>query len=67
VQITTRKSKAVDVIFSPVVFVVVFLSCFAFAVINMLYNVLPYPWGMVLFPPLILFGLIGYFIDEIQS
>ncbi|MDR1993057.1 MAG: hypothetical protein LBQ98_06120 [Nitrososphaerota archaeon] len=62
-----KRSKIIDVVFSPLVFGVVFLLCALFAVVNLFYPVVPYPWGMVVFPVLVFFGLIGYFIDERHS
>ncbi|MDR2707238.1 MAG: hypothetical protein LBB87_00605 [Nitrososphaerota archaeon] len=62
-----NKTKVVEAIFSPAVFAILLLSCFILAIINMFFHVIPYPWGMVLLPPLVLFGLLGYFIEEKKS
>jgi hypothetical protein len=63
----SKLSKALDVVFSPMVFGVAFLLCGILAAVNIFFNVIPYPWGMVLFPVLVIFGLIGYFVDERRS
>jgi len=61
-------SKVLSVVFSPLVFAVVLLVCGALTVVNIAFNValVEYPWGMMLFPLIVLFGLIGYFLDERQ-
>jgi hypothetical protein len=56
--------KVLDVVFHHAVFAVVFLTCLALAIINVVYNVLPHPWGMLLFIPLVVFGFLGYLVEE---
>ena len=56
--------KMLDIVFHPTVFAIVFLACLALAIINIIYSVLPHPWGMLLFAPLVGFGFLGYLIDE---
>ena len=57
-------SKVLDVVFHPAVFAVAFLACAVLAVINIFYSVLPYPWGMVFFIPLVIFGFLGHLVEE---
>lgn len=60
-------SKVLDIVFHPAVFAAVFLACFALAIINICYSVLPHPWGMMLFIPLVAFGFLGYLVEERQG
>lgn len=64
-----KLSKVLDVVFSPLVFAVMLLVCGVLTVANIFFNVtlVEYPWGMMLFPLIVIFGLIGYFLDERQS
>ncbi|MCL2691343.1 MAG: hypothetical protein FWE56_03690 [Candidatus Bathyarchaeota archaeon] len=60
----SKGSKVLDIVFHPAVFAVAFLACLALAIINLLYSVLPHPWGMLLLIPLVAFGFLGYLVDE---
>ena len=60
----SKGSKVLDIVFHPAVFAVVFLACLVLAIINVVYSVLPHPWGMLFFIPLVVFGLLGFLIDE---
>jgi hypothetical protein len=60
----SKGSKVLDIVFHPAVFAVVFLVCLALAILNVIYIVLPHPWGMLLFIPLAVFGFLGYLVEE---
>jgi hypothetical protein len=60
----SKKSKVLDLVFHHAVFAVVFLACLVLAIINVAYSVLPHPWNMLFFIPLVVFGFLGYLVEE---
>ena len=55
-----------DIVFHRIVFAAVFLLYIIVIIVNYVLDFMPIPWGMYLFVPVILFGLIGYLVDEIR-
>jgi hypothetical protein len=63
----TKKSKILDIVFHRMTFAGVFLLYIALVVVDTIFYDPPPTLGISLFIPILIFGLIGFFIDEKRS
>jgi len=54
------------VVFHRWVFAAIFLLYIAAVIVDYVIDILPPLWGMFLIVPILIFGLIGYLVDEAQ-
>jgi hypothetical protein len=62
----SKRLAVLGIIFHRAVFAATFLLYILLIIIDYVVDIIPTPWGMYLFIPVIIFGLIGYLIDEMQ-
>jgi len=60
----SKQSVILDIVFHRVIFAIVFLLYIAVVIVDYIVDIMPTPWGMYLFVPVVIFGLIGYLVDE---
>ncbi len=62
----SKRSAILDVFFHRWVFATIFLLYIATVIVDYVIDILPPLWGMFLIVPILIFGLIGYLVDEAQ-
>jgi len=60
----SKRSAVLDVVFHRAVFAVIFLAYILAVIVDYFVDILPPQWGMFLIVPVLIFGLIGYLVDE---
>jgi hypothetical protein len=60
----SERSAIIDMIFHRWVFAAILLLYIAAVIVDYIIDVLPPLWGMFLIVPILIFGLIGYLVDE---
>jgi hypothetical protein len=59
-----KRSTMLDIVFHRAIFAAVLLLYLVILIVDYIIDIIPTPWGMYLFIPVVIFGLIGYLIDE---
>ena len=62
----SKRSAILDVVFHRWVFAAIFLLYIVAVIVDYVIDILPPLWGMFLIVPILIFGLIGYLVDEAQ-
>jgi hypothetical protein len=60
----SKLSTLLDIVFHRIVFAVVFLLYIVIVIVDYIVDIIPTPWGMYLVIPIVIFGLMGYLVDE---
>ena len=63
----SKMSKVLDVVFHRMVFAGVFLVYTVLVAIDTLFFKSPPTFGISWFVPIVIFGLVGHFVDEMRS
>jgi hypothetical protein len=61
-----KLSTVLNIVFHRTVFAAILLLYIVTIIIDYIVDIIPTPWGMYLFIPIAIFGLLGYLIDEIR-
>ncbi|MDR0470838.1 MAG: hypothetical protein LBH79_03795 [Nitrososphaerota archaeon] len=62
----SKRSAILEMVFHRWVFAAIFLLYIATVIVDYAIGILPPLWGMFLIVPILIFGLIGYLVDESQ-
>jgi hypothetical protein len=62
----SKLSAVLNIIFHRAVFAAIILLYIITIIVDYIVDIIPTPWGMYLFIPIAIFGLLGYLVDEIR-
>lgn len=66
VELLSKWSTVLDIVFHRAVFAAVLLLYIIVLLVDYIIDIMSIPWGIYLLVPVIIFGLIGYIVDEMR-